>query len=185
MQTAAAPIRTGKTGRRPQSLYVVPERRVVRRRHLPAGRTLHLVDVENLMGGPTGGLLPLEDALAQYRSVAPVTSGDHIVIAANPALAWKAGMAWPTARLLAASGPDGADRALLAEVADTRVIAERFDRVIVGSGDGIFATDAESLRALGIAVGVVAPITGLSRHLYQRASFVRFLAPCPALRVIA
>ena len=32
-------------------LYAVPERRIGREAYVPAGRTLHLVDLENLMNG--------------------------------------------------------------------------------------------------------------------------------------
>lgn len=185
MASTRAVGQMGRSGAHLRGLYLVPERRVARRRHLPAGRTLHLVDIENLVGGPTGALLGLAAAVARYQREAPVNVGDHVVIAANPGMALEVGTAWPTARLLAAPGKDGADLALLGEVADVVNVAERYDRVVIGSGDGIFADAAEQLRVLGLAVGVVAPFNGLSPRLYRRASFVRLMTPTPNLQIVA
>jgi hypothetical protein len=160
---------------RSRSLYLVPDRRVPRARHVSVGRALHLVDLENLMCGPLQPAIALRYAAARYEQVAVVRPDDHVVVAVNPALALDAGRAWPTARLLVGRGPDGADRELLATLADTPWVAARYDRVVIGSGDGIFASALESLRALGIATGVVAPELGLSRDLRRRATFVRLI----------
>jgi hypothetical protein len=143
------------------------------------------VDLENLMRGPDQGDAGLSDACAQYRDAAPVCPGDHIVVAVNPALALQAGRSWPSARLLTGRGPDGADLALLASVSDRLWTAARYDRIIIGSGDGVFAEVAADLRELGVAVGVVAPEDRLSRRLGRSATFVRALASVPSLQVVA
>jgi hypothetical protein len=158
-----------------RNLYAVPERRVARAAFVPAGRSLHLVDVENLMGGPELGDTALHEALAGYRTSAPVSEGDHVIIGANPQLGLAAKTAWPSARLVVRGGPDGADIALLEAVRDVDFIAARYDQIVVGSGDGAFEVVAREFRSRGIAVGVVSLRRGLSYALGTSASFVRLM----------
>lgn len=166
-----------------RSLYLVPDREVPRASYVPVARALHLVDLENLMCGPCQPVGVLRNAVALYRELAPVHREDHVIIAVNPALALEAGLAWPAAQLRIGRGPHGADHELLAAIDDRAWVAARFDRIIVGSGDGIFSAALKDLRQLGIATGVVAPGSSLSRDLRRSATFVR-LFPCLATEQI-
>jgi len=161
-------------------LYLLPTRTTPRCEHAPAGRTLHLLDIENLMGGPRRGRVAPAAAVAAYREVAGMRPFDHVVVAVNPALAVDAGMSCPGARLISAGGRDGADLALLSQVADARRTAALYDRVVIGSGDGIFADALYQLRCCGISVGVVSLQRCLALSLARAASFVRYV-PEPAL----
>lgn len=152
-------------------------------RGLPAGRTLHLVDLENLAGGPFAGVAAMVATAGGYRRAAHPRKGDHVVVAVNPHIAYEAGSLWPGARLLAAHGPDGADRALLAE-ADPDWVSRHYDRVVIGSGDHIFAALAWQLRAAGLAVVVVARRSHLAAELRRAAALTRYL-PEPAIAVPA
>lgn len=140
----------------------------------PAGRTLHLVDVENLAEAAHLDEAAVAEQGDSYRSVVDVGAVDHVWIASHPRLAYAARSGWPGARILVGHGPDGADLALLDALAMDD-IAERFDEVVVGSGDGVFASTALQLRLLGLQVGVVARAESLSRRLAQAASYVRLL----------
>ena len=160
-----------------RSLCLVPDRVIPRAKHLPAGRALHLVDIENLAGAAREYRCSAGEALAQYRALAGVQEGDHVVIAAGGVMAFRAGHLWAGARVVAARGVNGADLALINEVSIPESIAARFDRVVIGSGDGIFVESINALRRQGIPVGVVAPIGGLSAHSYRAASFVRVMLP--------
>jgi len=144
-------------------------------RHLPRGRTLHLVDIENLLGDPRAAGPAIAAAIEAYRSAMRVAPGDHVVIACNHGLAVDAGLAWPGARLRTGSGPDGADLALIDD-ADPAYVAAHYDRVVIGSGDGIFTGLAADLRALGTAVCVVARDGSLSRALRSVAGVAIELA---------
>jgi hypothetical protein len=95
-----------------------------------------------------------------------------VTVAVNPALAIAARSEWPGTLLRVARGPDGADHALLNELRDVRWIASHFDRVIIGSGDGIFARVIGEIREQGIAVGVLAGERSVSRELTRSADFV-------------
>ena len=165
--------------------YLVPQRRLPLQRHLPAGRSLHLIDVENLIGGEREYRATLDDALERYRQLAPVNQGDQVVIAASGPLAFRAARAWPAARVVVARGINGADLALLKEVACPASVVGRFDRLMIGSGDGIFAQAVATHRRLGIPVGIVAPIGGLSAELYRVATFVCVMHPELALAEVA
>lgn len=158
-------------------LYRVPDRRLARAPHAPVGRTLHLIDIENLAGGSDASPELLNDVVRAYRCAAPVSPGDHVIIAAGSRLAFAAGAAWPGARLVVGHGVDGADRALLGQLTDIAWVATHFDRVVLGSGDRIFTDALASVRAMGIATGIITHARSFSWVLQQQAAFIRVL-PC-------
>jgi hypothetical protein len=139
------------------------------------GRAMHLIDVENLLGTPTFDIDHAQELWAAYVSIAPIGTADHVVIATSHHAATSAWFGWPaSARRLVRSGPDGADLALSRVVAVEHV-ERRFDRVVIGSGDGFFAEPAARLKAAGCGVSVVARRLGLSRKLSDTVPDIRFL----------
>jgi hypothetical protein len=139
----------------------------------PAGRTLHLVDIENLVGDPVADDESVRAAVAAYKQVAGVRSDDLAVVASNGRLAMAAGKAWPGALLRIGRGPDGADLALLAE-ATPEWVARRFGRVVIGSGDGIFLDLVRRLRLHGRPVTVVGRPGSIAGKL-RRAAEIKVL----------
>lgn len=158
-------------------LYLLPDRRVARAGHVPEGRALHLVDIENLVGGTVSARMDVNCALATYRRLAAVGPGDHVIIGAGPTLLPTAGQACRGARSVLGRGIDGADQALLSELRDVAWVATHYDRVVLGSGDGIFADALAAVRACGIAVGVVALSDQISWRLRRSADFVCGFSP--------
>ena len=144
-------------------------------RSLPEGRTLHLLDLENLAGTDRPSAAALRAAAAAYRSTVRVAPGDHVVISSDINVSCDAGLAWPGARLVPGTGPDGADRALLAAT-DARFAAARYDRVVIGSGDHAFTDLVIDLRANRVAVCVVSRPVSLSRGLGRAAGLALPLA---------
>jgi hypothetical protein len=140
-------------------------------------RTLHLVDAENLAGSPCFTLVDAAAVQRAYCTVLSPGSDDQFVVATSHHAALPTWFAWPHAtRRLVQSGPDGADLALLA-VIEREGVVERFSRVVIGSGDGIFALAAARLRASGCAVTVISRRTGLSRALRLAVADIRFIDP--------
>jgi hypothetical protein len=137
------------------------------------------------MRGPWQSPEVLRLALDLYRDAVPARRRDHAIIASNGALAVRAGLAWPSAQLVVGHGKDGADLALIQRIREPNWVATHYDTVILGSGDGIFAPYLAALRALGIAIGVVAPIGAISRQLHGAAHFVRLIPDLSHTRVIA
>jgi hypothetical protein len=133
-------------------------------------RTLALIDIENLYGdcSPTSPRGPINwshgaiaKGLVESLYDCPNTPA---VLACSHAVAKSVAFGWPSAGLRQRSGQDGADLALLAEYTPEE-IAERFTRVILASGDGIFANFASDLGALGVRVDVLSRPESLSKRL--------------------
>lgn len=164
-------------------LYLVPERQAQRKSYVPVGRALHLVDVENLMGGPEAGIVALHEALDNYRAAAHFLDGDHAIIGSNPSLGVQAKAAWPGARLVVKPGTDGADIALLEQVKDVDFIAARYDRIMIGSGDGVFEPMVRVFRSLGLPVGVVSRMRSLSADLRTSATYIQTIPEFRELEV--
>lgn len=132
------------------------------------GRTLHLIDLDNLLGGTVWSKERLNAVAARYQSVAHVTAGDHLIVGVDVHGVVAAAAQYPGARVLAGYGTDGADRELLAAVADLDWIASRYDRVVIASGDGCFAQTAQALVRRGVAVTLVARPHSVANALLTR-----------------
>lgn len=146
----------------------------------PAGRRLHVVDVENLLG--TGRPLPAQLAWGArtYRRLTDVGPDDLVVVASSPFLGVEVGRCWASCRLVVGHGPDGADHALLRVLTDERV-DRRFPEVIVASGDGIFTDQVARLQHHHVEVTVVSRATALARRLRLAASsLIEFPPTTPA-----
>ena len=134
----------------------------------PFGRTLVLVDIENLVGDP----LPSSESCDRVRLLLHrICNGAPFpVVAACSHLAAKsAAFSWHEARWKFRSGKDGADLALIEELVPN-FVANRFDHLILGSGDGIFTEHVNDLIAAGVAVTVVSRKAALSQKLKQAAT---------------
>lgn len=138
-------------------------------------KELRLIDIENLAGCPIPNHIQVEmiecdlnAALNSDYAVQSVIACNHL---ASPSLF---GFSSPARRLLK-SGPNGADYALLG-AEDHEVIAQRYSRVVIGSGDHGFALLAKFLVTQGVEVIVVAREGSLSRALEKSASRVVLLA---------
>jgi hypothetical protein len=131
---------------------------------------MHLVDLENLLGGSGAAGPDVGRALEQYCDAAGWQRGDIVYIATNPRLALKFVWDCPIeANIHTARGKNGADLALLAHAAP-EFVARRAGRLVVGSGDGIFIPRALAARDLGVDVTVVARADAL-HHEYRRLGF--------------
>jgi hypothetical protein len=137
-------------------------------------RTLHLVDIENLAGGPRRVDRWFSTAVREFRLAAGVARDDHVVMAADQSLWKRTAFSFRDGRYLPAFGRDGADRRLL-DAAPPEWVAERFDRLVIGSGDHAVAPMAAAAAARGVGVTVVARPRQLSRELRLAAGRVELL----------
>lgn len=166
------------TDGKPRSERARPSHHVTWTHRRRPGRTLAIVDAENLLGrarfDPYGVACGLAVSLAV---VAELEDDDHIVVGSDVTIGHAIGLAFPGRRLVVGRGGDGADNALLAAVGSTSFVSDRFDRVVLASGDHIFAPLVRRLVRAGVEVWVVARPAALSRALACEASSVRFFAP--------
>lgn len=142
------------------------------------GRTLHLIDVENLIGGASFTMHEAEAVAQRYGPVAGLSPQDLVILASSHVAAPAAWFGWPAGRRLLQSGPDGADLALI-EVLMAENVNRRFSRVVIASGDGIFSGPSAWLQAMGCAITVVTRRDALSRRLALAVRDVRFLGTEP------
>lgn len=148
------------------------------------GRTLVLVDLENLCG-PSACAGTVRSRLRRLRRFAGLAEGDHVVIAANQQLLFSARDAEPGARLLVSDRQvaNSADLALCdvaAEALEARTRGGGYTRVVIGSGDAIFCSVARRLQLCGITVEVAAPTGSCSEKLARLAGRLQLLGR-PAL----
>jgi hypothetical protein len=139
-----------------------------------AASELHLIDVENLVGTPWFTKHAVGNLRRVYDTVSSASNPAHYLVgtSAAPNLI-EAGLGWAQGQLVFSRGKDGAERAMLAEM--TIATASRYNRVVIGSGDGIFADLAASLQSAGVAVCVVSRPRSLSNALSLAVRDVRFL----------
>jgi len=78
-------------------------------------------------------------------------------------------------RRILKSGPNGADLALLDSI-DAETISERYSRVVIGSGDNIFAPIARYLVNQGVEVIVISRPESLGKALSLVATEVLLIS---------
>jgi hypothetical protein len=143
------------------------------------GRRLVLVDLENVAGGPCH----TADAAAWVRrrlaDCGAIAAGDQVTVAVDGSGLACTAWPWQGARCLPGHGHDGADLVLLEELGDR--VPQRYDRVVLASGDGIFADAVADLVARGVHVTVVSHAISLSARLSAAASEVVLLSQVPAV----
>lgn len=133
-------------------------------------RALHLIDIENLAGGPAA--LRADATVGdRYRDVVPTSPTDVLTVGTDITNVFAAVDQFPGAGRRAGRGPSGADLALM-DAADPDWVAGRFGTVVIASGDGDFALYARACRRAGLRVVVVAHPARLSRALASVADEV-------------
>jgi len=138
---------------------------------------LHLVDVENLLGTPWFTSHAVADLRRVYDSVSSASNRAHYVVGTSAGRNLvEAGLGWGQGQRVFSKGKDGAERAILSEV--TLANSVRYDRVVIGSGDGIFVDLAASLQAVGVEVRVVSRRRSLSKALSLSVQDARYLPEC-------
>ncbi|MDQ0733496.1 hypothetical protein QFZ57_004355 [Arthrobacter sp. B1I2] len=135
--------------------------------------TCHLIDIENEMGGGywTAGDVELWWQIYRQQAVG-ITLGDLVIVGVAERAARKVrnGMRGENVKWrIGSDGPDGADLALLNAVNVSR-ISRRYSRLVVASGDHIFAPLAQEARVLGMSVQVVLGKGRVSRDLKEAAT---------------
>jgi len=135
----------------------------------PEGRWLHLVDAENLCG--TGNPSDHEMRAVHAAYVDRLRPGplDHMIVGASHHSGFVAGHGWPGAKLVFGSGPDGADLALLNALWPVDEMVQRFDGVVIASGDHIFTDLVVDLTGAGGTVAVAWGKGALSPRLESEA----------------
>ena len=139
-------------------------------------RRLVVVDIENVVGGGVATLEEAAWAMRQIERTVGFDAQDQVLIGVSHFGLVAAGIAWEDShpRLVVRSGADGADLALL-EVLEHEHVADRYDELVLVSGDGIFADVVVRLQVDGLRIRVAAHRDGIARRLAAAAAEVTYL----------
>lgn len=139
-------------------------------------RELHLLDIENLLGGSRFNAAQVAQFRDFYLLHNHVADDAHIVIATSSAQGVvEAGLGWQHTRTIFQTGHDGADLALL-DVINSEHVVERFTKIVIASGDGIFAQAADAMFNQGVNVTVFAPALAISSEFTHAAEIVHLFS---------
>lgn len=137
---------------------------------------MHLIDIENLCGSNRPTLEQVRTARHKYFGTGLCREKDLVVIACSKGNYLSSACGWPNVRYLVRDGKNGADLCL-AEVMIGEKIPQRFERVVVASGDGGLAPVVSSLAAHGVETVVVSQSNRLSRAMRMAAHRCHLLTP--------
>lgn len=141
-------------------------------------RAGHLVilDIENIAGTANPTPTDLAEVRAQLEEVIEGYEDLRCVVACSHRAAPAVMFSFPRALRRLRSGPNGADLALLSEMGEHRVM-DRYEKVTLCSGDGIFTDEVARLGRAGVEVTVVASEGTLAGRLRLAAAHVVTLVP--------
>ena len=138
------------------------------------GRCLVAVDIENVVGGAVMTVAQASRAHLCIQETVGLRGDEHVVIGASHVGLIAAGLGWRGPRLVVRSGENGADLALLEVLSEERV-EERFEEVVLVSGDGVFTEVVVALGATGMRITVVARREACSKRLRMAAARTLYL----------
>lgn len=139
-------------------------------------RRLIAVDIENIVGGAVLSSAAAMSARNEIEARLGICDDEIVVVGTSHIGALNTKGAWGSARVVWGSGPDGADLALLREM-DADWIADRFEELVLVSGDNIFSDLVYRVAHKGVPVTVVARDGHCSTRLRMVATDTMLLLP--------
>jgi hypothetical protein len=137
-------------------------------------RHLFLIDIENLAGTPSPTRYDVRSVEAALMGALPDFGTAQRIVACSHHAAEIVAFESPGGRCLWRSGRNGADLVLL-DVLENEHVDERFGRVTLCSGDGIFANSVARLASAQVDVTVAARKGSLAARLELAACHVVLL----------
>jgi hypothetical protein len=132
-------------------------------------RTAYLLDIDNLCGAPMASDAQVRQVLDTFTSQYQPGKQDQVYCAATAKAAYAVKFQRPGFTVHVGRGKDGSDLRLL-DIGDPQWLKQRFDRVVIGSGDGIFGPLVQTLTELGIQVEVICGHGAMSRSFGEIAA---------------
>jgi len=145
-------------------------------------RTAYFLDLDNLVGTGRPSRQQVEAFFLAFEEEYGPSPGDLVYCAGTPTSAVEAKFARPGYLIQSGKGRDGADRRLL-DMADPDWLSSRFNRVVVGSGDGAFVNLVFELRRRGVEVELLTGRGFLHRGLYRAVAPNRAGVPTPLVHL--
>lgn len=154
----------------------ISHRAAARQGRRGSGRTIHLIDIENLCGSSRVTRDQVAQERETYKQAVLIGHSDLVIVASSGGNLLSSYLGWPGPRFLARDGKDGAD-ICLAEVIAEGGLAGRFEIAVVASGDGGLAPSVASLAEQGLHTIVVSRANCISRRMRMAAHESILLGP--------
>lgn len=132
-------------------------------------RTAFFLDMDNLTGTGQPTSDQVQAVLNEFERICKPCHLDQVYCAGTATTAYHCADYRPNYRVTAGRGKDGADKRLL-ELGDPDHVSRRFQKVVIGSGDGIFADVAHEYKTRGMTVQLIIGKGGLSNVLKRAVS---------------
>jgi hypothetical protein len=138
------------------------------------GRRLVVVEIESIAEGAAR-----TDALASWAKhkvagAIALKQGEQVIVGATHRSVLPVRMVWPEPRIVTGPRAEAVQNELL-QILQGERIAERFDELVLASGNDVYAEAVASLGASGVEVTVVAWPENLSKRLRMAAAHVVLL----------
>jgi hypothetical protein len=140
-----------------------PKKRALR------SRRLVVVEIESVAEGAVRSSALASWAQSRVEEAIALREGEQVIVGATHRSILATRMAWPQPRIVTGAHTEDVQDGLLQILRGER-IAERFDELVLASGNGIFADAIAALAAGGVKVTVLAWPESLSRRLHLAAA---------------
>jgi hypothetical protein len=140
-----------------------------RKKRALKGRRLVVVEIESIAEGAVRTAALASWAKQQIAGAIALKQGEQVIVGATHRSVLAVGMVWPEPRIVIGPRAEDVRNELLRVLQDER-IAERFDELVLVSGNGVYAEAVASLAASGVEVTAVAWPENLSKRLRMAAA---------------
>lgn len=127
-------------------------------------RRLVVVEIESITEGAVRTRVHASWAKRLVEEAIGLKEGEQVIVGAPRRSVLATGMSWPEHRIVTGTSPEDTQRELLRVLEDERV-GERFDELVLVSGNGLFADAIAALAADGVMVTALAWPENLSKRL--------------------
>lgn len=141
-----------------------------KRIELNSHRRIFVVDIENAIGN---GVITEEDVIRErafFEEFYSITDKDFVVVGVSHGNNVFPARSWTSARIVLKHGHDGAD-IVLKNVLNHERIEERFEEVVIVSGDGAFSEEAKRMKKAGLRVTIHAETKRIAARLLHYATY--------------
>ncbi len=120
-----------------------------------ARRALHLIDLENQLGGGKYPQQSVEIYQKLYEAHVPQAELDQFYVAANPGVKIQTSFGWTKSAPEYNPGKNGADLLIAEYLEDIDYVKNNFGKVFIASGDGAFIRIVRLLKENAVGVTMV------------------------------
>lgn len=130
-------------------------------------RALHLIDIENQLGGGKYDQRSVEIYRDSYFAQVPQNELDQFFLASNPAMMSETAFGWSKSAAKFKGGKNGADDLIAEYLSDLDYVKNNFCHVFIASGDGRFVSIAKKLIEMGVKVTMVRGLGRLHQDYFD------------------